>query len=228
MQAVKKDGVPVVLMSNLAVGNTYTIIIYVQYGKLEGSEISEKSSEKEVESVQAVENDKVPRGAIPVGLMRHFAVGNTCTITIYFQGGRLEGSEISEKSSEKEVESAQPLKKDGVPRGCILVGLMRHFAVGNTYTIIIHFHGGKLEGSEIRERSSEKVVESVQPVKNDGVPRGCIPVGRMRHFALGNTYMMRIYVQGGKLEGSEISVKSSEKEVKSVLSRRISLRMTVS
>ena len=51
MQAVKKDGVPrgtipVVLTRNLAVGNTYTIIIYVQGGKLEGSEISEKSSGK--------------------------------------------------------------------------------------------------------------------------------------------------------------------------------------
>ena len=56
MQAVKKDGVPsgaipVVLMRNLVVGNTYTIIIYVQGGKLERSEISEKSSEKEVKSV---------------------------------------------------------------------------------------------------------------------------------------------------------------------------------
>ena len=39
------------LMRNLAAGNTYTIVIYVQGGKLEGSEISEKSSEKEVESV---------------------------------------------------------------------------------------------------------------------------------------------------------------------------------
>ena len=35
----------------VAVGNTYTIIIYVQGGKLKGSEISEKSSEKEVKSV---------------------------------------------------------------------------------------------------------------------------------------------------------------------------------
>ena len=47
MQAVKKDGgsrgaIPVVLMRILAVGNTYTIIIYVQGGKLQGSEISEK------------------------------------------------------------------------------------------------------------------------------------------------------------------------------------------
>ena len=59
MQAVKKDGVsrgaiPVVLMRNLAVGNTYTIIIYVQGSKLEGSQISEKRSENEVESVQAM------------------------------------------------------------------------------------------------------------------------------------------------------------------------------
>ena len=44
----------VVLMRNLAVGHTYTILIYVQGGKLEGSEKSEKSekgSEKEVKSV---------------------------------------------------------------------------------------------------------------------------------------------------------------------------------
>ena len=34
-------------MRNLAVGNTYTIIIDVQGGKLEGREISEKGSEKE-------------------------------------------------------------------------------------------------------------------------------------------------------------------------------------
>ena len=80
MQAVTKDGVPrgaisVVLMRNLAVGNTYTIIIYVKGGKLEGSEISEKGSEKKLESVQAVKNDGVPRGAIPVVLMRNFGCG---------------------------------------------------------------------------------------------------------------------------------------------------------
>ena len=39
------------IMRNLAVGNTYTIIIYAQGGKLEGSEKSEKGSEKEVKSV---------------------------------------------------------------------------------------------------------------------------------------------------------------------------------
>ena len=39
------------LMRNLAVGKTYTIILYVQSGKLEESEISENSSEKEVKSV---------------------------------------------------------------------------------------------------------------------------------------------------------------------------------
>ena len=94
MQAVKKDGVPrgaipVVLMRNLAVRNTYTIIIYVQSGKLEGSEISEKGSEKEVESVHAVKKDGVPRGAIPPVLMRNLAVGNTYTIIIYVQGGKL-------------------------------------------------------------------------------------------------------------------------------------------
>ena len=51
MKAVKKDGVPrgaspAVLMRNLAVGNTYTIIIYVQGGKLEESEISQKILKK--------------------------------------------------------------------------------------------------------------------------------------------------------------------------------------
>ena len=55
--------------------------------------------------MQAVEKDGLPRGAIPVVLMRNFAVGNTYTIIIYVQGGKLEGSEISEKSSEKEVKS---------------------------------------------------------------------------------------------------------------------------
>ena len=47
MQAVKKDGVPrgtipVVLMRNLAVGNTYTIIIYVHGGK-QGNEVELQS-----------------------------------------------------------------------------------------------------------------------------------------------------------------------------------------
>ena len=81
----------------------------------------------------------------------------------------------------------QALKKDGVPRGAIPVVLMRNLAVGNTSTIAIHVQGGKLEGSEISEKSSEKEVESVQAVKKDGVPRGAIPVGRMHHFAVGNT-----------------------------------------
>ena len=93
------------LMHNLAVQNTYTIIIYVQGGKLEGSEISEKSSEKEEESVQAVKKNGVPRGAISVVIMRNSAVGNTYTIIIYVRGAKLEESEISEKSSEKEVKS---------------------------------------------------------------------------------------------------------------------------
>ena len=97
--------IPVVLTPNLAVWNTYTIIIYVQGGKLVGSEISEKRSEKEVESVVAVKEDWVPKGAIPVVLMRNLAVGNTYTIIIYVQGGMLEGSEISDKKSEKEVKS---------------------------------------------------------------------------------------------------------------------------
>ena len=90
-----------VLMRILAVGNTYTIMIYVQGGKLEGSEISEKGSEKQVKSVQAVKKDGVPRGAIPAVLMRNLAVGNTYTIIIYVQGGKLEGSEISEKILKK-------------------------------------------------------------------------------------------------------------------------------
>ena len=98
---VARGAIPVVLMPNLAVGNTYTIIIYVQGGGLEGSAISEKSSEEEVESVQAVKKDGVVRGAIRVVLMRNLAVGHTYTIIIYVQGGKLEGSEISEKSCEK-------------------------------------------------------------------------------------------------------------------------------
>ena len=92
-------------MRNLAVGSTYTIIIYLEGGKLEGSEISEKCPEKDLESVQAVKKDGVPRGAIPAVLMRNLAVGNTYTIIIHVQGGKLEGSDISEKSSEKEVKS---------------------------------------------------------------------------------------------------------------------------
>ena len=91
-----------------------------------------------MESVQVVKNDGVSRGAIPVVLMRNLAAGNTYTIITYLQGGTLEGSEISEKSSEKEVESVQAVKKDGVPRGAIPVLLMRNLAVGNTYAIIIY------------------------------------------------------------------------------------------
>ena len=111
----------------------------------------------------------------------------------------------------------QAVKKDGVPRGAIPVVLMRNLAVQNTITIIIYVHGGKLEGSEIGEKSSEKEVESVQAVKKDGVPRGAIPVVLMRNLAVGNTITIIIYVQGGKLEGSEISEKSSEKEMTSIL-----------
>ena len=117
-----------------------------------------------MESVQAVKKDGLPRGAIPVVLMRNLAVGNTYTIIIYVQGRKLEGSEISEKGSEKGVESVQALKKDGVPRGAILVVLMRNLAAGNTYTIILYVQGGKLEGSEKSEKSekgSEKEVKSV-------------------------------------------------------------------
>ena len=114
----------------------------------------------------------------------------------------------------------QAVKKDGVPRGAIPVVLMRNLAVGNTYTIITYVQGGKLEGSEISEKGSEKEVESVQAVKKDGVPRGAIPVLLMRNLPVGNTYTIIVYVQGGKLEGSEKSEKSekgSEKEMKSVL-----------
>ena len=46
----------------------------------------------------------------------------------------------------------QAVKKDGVPRGAVPVVLMRILAVGNTYTIIIFVQGGKLEGSEIRQK----------------------------------------------------------------------------
>ena len=109
--------------------------------------------------MQAVKKDGMPRGAIPVVLMRNLALGNTYTIIIYVQGGKLEGREISEKRSEKEVESVQAVKKDRVPRGAIPVVLMRILAVGNTYTIIFHVHGGKLQGSEISEKSSEKEVK---------------------------------------------------------------------
>ena len=51
--------------------------------------------------MQAVKKDGVPRGAIPVVLMRNLAVGNTYTIIIYVQGGKLEGSGISEKILKK-------------------------------------------------------------------------------------------------------------------------------
>ena len=57
----------------------------------------------------------------------------------------------------------------------------------------------------------------MQAVKKDGVPRGAIPVLIMRNLAVGNTYTIGVYVQGGELEGSEISEESSEKDVKSVL-----------
>ena len=55
--------------------------------------------------MQAVKKDWVPRGAIPVVLMRNLAVGNTYPIIIYVQGCEVEGSDIAEKSSEKEVKS---------------------------------------------------------------------------------------------------------------------------
>ena len=57
----------------------------------------------------------------------------------------------------------------------------------------------------------------MQAVKKDGVPRGAVPAVLMRNLPFGNTYTIIIYVQGGKLGGSEISEKGSEKEVKSVL-----------
>ena len=73
--------------------------------------------------MQAVKKDGVPRGAIPVVLMRNLAVGNTYTIPNYVQGGKLEGSEISEECSEKEVNPVQAVKENWVPRGAILVVL---------------------------------------------------------------------------------------------------------
>ena len=106
----------------------------------------------------------------------------------------------------------QAVKKDGPPRGAITVVLMRNLAVGNTYTIIFYVQGGKLEGSKISEKGSEKEVESVQAVKRDGVPRGAIPAVLMRNLAVGNTYTIIIYVQGGKLEGSEISERIVKKK----------------
>ena len=106
--------------------------------------------------MQAVKKDGVPRGAVPVVLMRILAVGNTYTIMIYVQGGKLEGSEISEKGSEKEVESVNAVKKDGVPRGAFPAVLMRNLAVRNTYPIIIYVQGGKLEGSEISQKILKK------------------------------------------------------------------------
>ena len=109
-----------------------------------------------MESVQAVKKDGVPRGAVPVVLMRNSALGNTYTIVIYVQGGKFEGSEISEKGSEKQVESLQAVKKDGVPRSAIRAVLMRKLAVGNTYTKKIYVQGGKLEGSEMSEKNLKK------------------------------------------------------------------------
>ena len=106
--------------------------------------------------MQAVKEDGVLRGAVPVVLTRILAVGNTYTIMIYVQGGKLDGRQISEKGSEKEVESVKAVKKDGVPRGAFPAVLMRNLAVGNTYTIIIYVQGGKLEESEISDKGSEK------------------------------------------------------------------------
>ena len=106
--------------------------------------------------MQAVKKDGVPRGAVPVVLMRILAVGDTYTIMIYVQGGKLEGSEISEKASEKEVESVKAVKKNVVPRGAVPAVLMRNLAVGNTPTIRIHVQGGKLEGSEISQKILKK------------------------------------------------------------------------
>ena len=106
--------------------------------------------------MQAVKKDGVPRGAVPVVLMRILAVGNTYTIMIYVQGRMLEGREISEKGSEKEVEIVKAVRKDGVPTGAFPAVLMRNLAVGNTYTIIIYAQGGKLEGSEISQNIFKK------------------------------------------------------------------------
>ena len=106
--------------------------------------------------MQAVKKDGMPRGAVPVVLMRILPVGNTYTIMIYVQGGKLEGSEISEKGSGKEVESVKAVKKDGVPRGAVPAVLMRNLAVGNTYTKRINVKGGNLEGSEISQKNLKK------------------------------------------------------------------------
>ena len=109
-----------------------------------------------MESVQPVKTDGVPSGGVPVVVMRILAVGNTYTIMIYVQGGKLQRSEISEKGSETEVESVQAVNKDGVPRGAVPAVLMHNLAVGNTYTIIIYVQGGKLEGSEITQKILKK------------------------------------------------------------------------
>ena len=52
----------------------------------------------------------------------------------------------------------------------------------------------------------------MKAVKKDGVPRGAFPVVPMLHLAVENTYMIIIYVKGGKLEGSEISQKILKKK----------------
>ena len=67
------------------------------------------------------------------------------------------------------------------------------------------------------KKALKKKWNQYKQYKKDGVPRAAIPVVLMRNLAVGNTYTIIIYVQGGKLERSETSGKSSEKEVKSVL-----------
>ena len=106
----------------------------------------------------------------------------------------------------------QAVKKNGVPRSAVLAVLMRILAVENTHIIMIYVQGGNLEGSEISEKGSEKEVESVQAVKKDGVPRGGVPAVLMRNLAVWTTYTIIIYVQGGKLEGSDISEKILKKK----------------
>ena len=114
--------------------------------------------------MQAVKKNGVPRGAIPVVLMRNLAVRYTYTMIIYVGGGKLEGSEISEKSSEKEVELLQAVKKDGVTRGAIPVLLTCNWAVGNTYTIRIYDKQSNRQITE--ENSSGTILKHVRSVES--------------------------------------------------------------
>ena len=63
--------------------------------------------------MQAVKNNGVPSGTIPVVLMRNLAVRNNCTKTMYVQGGKLEGGEISEKVLKKKRNQCKQCKRMG-------------------------------------------------------------------------------------------------------------------